>query len=548
MQQQDFTRDRYGRPMVTPANGGAPEPYTRFSSHGSCLEDRFGLERWKIRTAGKGLATRADLFAQMAATPAEDTQRLDALMEQALEAGGGSVGANLGTALHEFAQHVDNGAMTTAEIPAPWAADIAAYRDTLAAAGLTVEPGLVEVSLVHDGLRLAGTADRFLRRSDGRLVCADLKTGKAIGPNPLAYAVQLAAYATAQGYDIPTGKRYDIGDVDHTVGLLIHVPAGRGECHLVEVDLVAALEAAHVATIVKQWQKRKDIVRKISVPSRGNVGTDSGAGATVERTPAPVAPVPTPVETAVANVEAAFAYTETVATPEHRAWLEKRVRRLVAFGDDTKRELAARWPAHVPKLRNHALHTVREIEAISDACYEIESAHGLPFPDRNPTDPAMATPEAFKPKRVRYVADEGGDAPQNEIDALRATINALPANQRALIADITKQATAARRGISIREQPTVRRCAIAAMLVDLVRLEDVELMAAVIRAQNLTADNTETLGAQIGRLSTNAAFAVATLARAAFDGTAKIQISDNGTIAIDAETQPNPTTEKDQTK
>lgn len=547
MQHQDFTRDRYGRPMVTPPDGGAAQPYSRFSSHGACLEDRFGLERWKIRTAGKGLATRADLFAQMAATPAEDTQRLDALMEQALEAGGGSVGANLGTALHEFAQHVDNGAITTAEIPAPWAADIAAYRDTLAAAGLTVEPGLVEVSLVHDGLRLAGTADRFLRRPDGRLVCADLKTGKAIGPNPLAYAVQLAAYATAQGYDIPTGRRYDLGDVDHTVGLLIHVPAGRGECHLVEVDLVAALEAAHVATIVKQWQKRKDIVRKVSVASRGNVATDSGAGATVERPPVPVVPAPTPVETAVANVEAAFPYTETVATAEHRAWLEKRVRRLVAFGDDTKRELAARWPAHVPKLRDHALHTVREIEAISDACYQVEADHGFQFPDRNPTDPAFAAPET-KPKRVRYVADEGGDAPQAEIDALRATINALPANQRAVIADITKQATAARRGISIREQPTVRRCAIAAMLVELVRLEDVELMAAVLRAQNLTGDNTETLGAQIGRLSTNGAHQVATLARAAFDGTAKIQISDNGAIVIDAETQPNPTTEKDQTK
>jgi hypothetical protein len=73
-------------------------------------------------------------------------------------------------------------------------------------------------------------------------------------------------------------------------------------------------------------------------------------------------------------------------------------------------------------------------------------------------------------------------------------------------------------------------------------------MAAVLRAQNLTADNTETLGAQIGRLSTNGAHQVATLARAAFDGSAKIQVSDSGAIVIEAETQPNPTTEKDQTK
>jgi hypothetical protein len=194
------------------------------------------------------------------------------------------------------------------------------------------------------------------------------------------------------------------------------------------------------------------------------------------------------------------------------------------------------------------LHTTREIDLISDACYQVEAEHGFQFPDRNPNEPAVAPPEPPKARSGRDTIDEGGNAPQHQIDALRATINALPDNQRALIADITKQATAARRGISIREQPTVRRCAIAAMLVDLVRLEDVELMAAVLRAQNLTADNTETLGAQIGRLSTNAALNVATLAHAVFDGSARIQVSDNGAIVIDAETQPNPTTEKDQTK
>jgi len=546
MKQPDFTRDRYGRPMVTSPGDGIPTPYTRFSSHGSCLEDRFGLERWKIRTAGKGLSSRADLFAQMAATPADDTKRLDALMDQALEAGGGGYGAGLGTALHEFAENVDNGLMTIADIPSPWDADIAAYQRTLADAGLTIEPGLVEVSLVHDELQLAGTADRFLRRADGRLVCADLKTGKAIGANPLAYAVQLAAYATSQGYDIATGKRYDIGDVDHQVGLLIHVPAGRGECHLIEVDLTLGLEAAHLATVVKQWQKRKDVVRKFSVPSRGNVGTDSGAGVTVEHPPVPVTPAPTLVETAIANVTEAFPYTEQVASAEHRAWVEKRVRRLVAFGDDVKRQLIARWPAHVPKLRDHALHTTREIDLISEACFEVEAEHGVPFPDRNPnhTDKPAETP---KPRSVRVTPDEGGNAPQEKIDALRHTISALPDRQRAFIAEFTKQATAARCGISIRQNPTVRRCAIAAMLVDLVRLDDTELMQAVLTTHNPSTDTTETLGAQIGRLSTDDALQVATLAHAVFDGSAKITISDNGFIIIGAEKQPNPTT-KGKTK
>ena len=546
MKQPDFTRDRYGRPMVTSPGDGKPTPYTRFSSHGSCLEDRFGLERWKIRTAGKGLSSRADLFAQMAATPADDNQRLDALMEQALEAGGGGYGAGLGTALHEFAENVDNGLMTVSDIPSPWDADIAAYQQTLADAGLIIEPGLVEVSLVHDELQLAGTADRFLRRADGRLVCADLKTGKAIGANPLAYAVQLAAYATSQGYDIATGKRYDIGDVDHSVGLLIHVPAGRGECHLIEVDLALGLEAAHLATVVKQWQKRKDVVRKFSVPSRGNVGTETGAGVTVEHPPVPVTPAPTLLETAIANVEAAFPYTETVATAEHRAWVEKRVRRLVAFGDDVKRGLVARWPAHVPKLRDHALHTTREIDLISDACFEVEAEHGLPFPDRNPND-IEAPVTAPKARSGRVTPDEGGNAPQDHIDALRDIIGALPDRQRAFIALFTKQATVARCGISIRQNPTVRRCAIASMMVALTRLDDTELMQAVLTTHNPSTDPTETLGAQIGRLSTDDAHQITTLATAAFDGTAKITISDNGFIIIGAEKQPNPTT-KGKTK
>jgi hypothetical protein len=320
------------------------------------------------------------------------------------------------------------------------------------------------------------------------------------------------------------------------------VPAGRGECHLIEVDLTLGLEAAQLASVVKKWQKRKDVVRKFSVPSRGNVGTDTGAGVTVEHPPVPVTPAPTLLETAIANVTAAFPYTEPVATAEHRAWLEKRVRRLVAFGDDVKRELAARWPAHVPKLRDHALHTTREIELISDACYQVEAEHGFQFPDRNPNEPAVAPPDAPKAQPVPDTPDEGGNAPQDHIDALKDVIGALPDRQRAFIAQFTKQATIGRRGISIRQNPTVRRCAIASMMVALTRLDDTELMQAVLVAGNPFTEVDKTLGAQIGALSTDAAHRITTLANAAYDGTANIKISDDGTIVIGAEKQPNPTT------
>jgi len=203
----DFNRDRWGRPLVIPTGGGKPIAYTRFSSHGQVLEDRFGLEKWKIRTSALGLVNRQDLFAQLASIPADDSKRLDDVLAQALEAGGGSVGANMGTALHEFTQRYDLGEITLADIPDPWRADVEAYARTVAEHGLKIRRDLIEVTLVNDDLQLAGTADRFFVDQAGRLICADLKTGKAIGANPLGYIVQLAAYANSVLYNIESGDR-----------------------------------------------------------------------------------------------------------------------------------------------------------------------------------------------------------------------------------------------------------------------------------------------------------------------------------------------------
>jgi hypothetical protein len=73
-------------------------------------------------------------------------------------------------------------------------------------------------------------------------------------------------------------------------------------------------------------------------------------------------------------------------------------------------------------------------------------------------------------------------------------------------------------------------------------------MQAVLVTGNPFTEVDKTLGAQIGALSTDAAHRITTLANAAYDGTANIKISDDGTIVIGAEKQPNPTTTKRKTK
>jgi hypothetical protein len=559
MSSTDFARDRWGRPMVIPEGGGTAVAYSRFSSHGQVLEDRFGLEKWKVRTAGRGLTVRADLLAQLAACPADDTRRQDGLMDQALEAGGGSVGANLGTALHEFAERVDLGAMPIGDIPEPWRHDVAAYRAALDAAGLDVVPELVEVTLVHDGLRLAGTGDRFYRRrADGRLVCADLKTGKAIGPNPLAYAVQLAAYATAVRYDLDAGTRTTVGDVDTEYGLLVHVPAGRAECALHYVNLTAGLEAAHLAATVREWQKRRDIVTttppgapepatKPKATRTRKPATTPKPPETVVETPVTASTTPTgtdtpadprdPVTAAIETLAVTFPGSTVLPTPRKRPWVEERVRRIVEHSPEARRLLATRWPAGVPTLKNYTGHTVEELDAIARECDHVDAHYGLPFYTADPDAPT------FEPRPIGATTkpaatvddirpDEGVRLTPHIIDRLRHRLDGLPAEQTALIATLTREAAAAGHSVNLLTLPSERRYIIAGALIDLAQLDDLELIGAVVRAV-VTIGDTETVGARIGRLSATDAAEIGSVAREVHGGSRTISFSDDGTVVVD---------------
>ena len=60
-------RDRYGRPIIPPAAGGKPKPYTRVTTLAETLDDRWTLERWKQRQVAIGLMLRRDLLNKVAA-------------------------------------------------------------------------------------------------------------------------------------------------------------------------------------------------------------------------------------------------------------------------------------------------------------------------------------------------------------------------------------------------------------------------------------------------------------------------------------------------
>lgn len=299
----DYPRDRYGRPLVIPPDGGRPVPYGRPSSWGKKIEDTYGLEMWQRRMVVVGMSRTPSLVARACAITAdpkawtaEDKKQINAIADEAQTAAKSNQAADIGTALHRMTERVDLGE-TLSDLPEPFKSDIAAYTAGMVAHGLLTTPKYVECRMVCDELKLAGTADRVVAHAIAIQRIFDLKTGDSIEAAALGYAVQLAIYAHSVLYDIPTGQRTPL-DLDTSVAYIGHLPAGQARFDLYEVDIAAGWEAALLAADIDQWRKRKGLL-KIVV---GGASAGDGEGSAEQgSTPPPATPSPVDQRNAVAT-------------------------------------------------------------------------------------------------------------------------------------------------------------------------------------------------------------------------------------------------------
>lgn len=240
-------RDRWGRPLIIPPDGGKPVPYTRATTLAGTCDDLYGLMAWKQRQTALGLADRPDLQVAVVAHR-DDKKQLDRICEQALEASGSSAAATTGTALHKLTELVDAGH----DLPVmadQTAADLDAYRAAVAPFRMAA----VETLTVNDDLQVAGTPDRIVEWAGQRFIF-DLKTGQHIDYGIHKIACQLAIYANSAGYDAESGTRFDL-NVNRRAGIVCHLPAGGGTARLLWVDLVRGWEAVQLAVAVRAWRK-----------------------------------------------------------------------------------------------------------------------------------------------------------------------------------------------------------------------------------------------------------------------------------------------------
>ncbi|MGH8793573.1 MAG: PD-(D/E)XK nuclease family protein [Stackebrandtia sp.] len=243
-------RDRFGRPLITPPEGGAARAYTRVTTFVDCLEDKWNLQKWQMRHVALGMVDGPRLQGRVD-DARDDKSALDALCDEAMDVAGAAEPARTGTRLHSLTQAADEGRLFTDDIPVEHRGDVEAYRR--AVEGLRMRH--IERLTVCDALRAAGTPDRIVEHR-GEVYIADVKTGRLdYGLGKIC--MQLALYAHCVLYDPASGRREPVAGLRQDKAIVIHLPAGQARCELYWVDIAAGWEGVQLASQVRTWRRRK---------------------------------------------------------------------------------------------------------------------------------------------------------------------------------------------------------------------------------------------------------------------------------------------------
>jgi hypothetical protein len=285
-------RDGWGRPLVVPPTGGKPQGHTRTTTFIDCIEDKSNLIDWQGRMVLLGATRRPDLLEQarlLNHEDAADKKKLNALTEQAKDAAGANEKSRKGTYLHDLSEYVDRGDPLPKTISGADLDDMAAYM--MATSVLKVVA--IEQFVVVPELSVGGTFDRLSYYDgpgpDGKPISGnfitDTKTG-TIEYGKLKMASQLAVYSRGKLYDhtrfpvdasdkkaFATWKKTEftaeqaaqayspLPPVNQDWGIIVHLPAGTGECNLYWVDLNIGWALAQLALTIRNARSTKGAMK-----------------------------------------------------------------------------------------------------------------------------------------------------------------------------------------------------------------------------------------------------------------------------------------------
>lgn len=264
-----IVRDRWGRYVMPHPETGKEQSWTRATTYAKTGSDTFALHRWQERMTAKGLFMRPDLLALVGLT--EDKKELDALCEQAKNAAGAKVGANLGTAVHNYTEQLDRGVeFRSIAIPSTIVNDVRSYEESMSVHGLSVVE--IEEVVVNLKYNIAGRFDRTLTNrfafgmwtEPGAHFIGDVKTAANIGYSWMEVACQLAIYANADYIWNPVTKTYrPMPKVDRSEAIVMHVPVQQGKTDLYRLDIATGWEYVELAAQLRAARSNRKLAQRV---------------------------------------------------------------------------------------------------------------------------------------------------------------------------------------------------------------------------------------------------------------------------------------------
>lgn len=415
-------RDQYDRALLLDPRGNRV-PYTRVSTVAKALDDKDTIINYRQRLTAVGLTRRKDLHdvvAMMADPEGTDKGELRRIVTEAEVAGGGGFKANLGTARHKAIERIDNGEdPASLNLPTDIAVDVAAYMAELERCGFRPEPTLNEFHGVkegfdYNGLGVSGTGDKVLRRlDDGALFVGDVKTGQEVKYAMLAWAVQFAIYANFDNiYDVRTDTRLPMPDLSRQVALAIWLPAGRGTCKLLEVDIANGLRYAELAVQVRGARAHG----KVDLRRDGCLMREYEPR--FQQSLHMVSPLPTD-----GNVDRIRTGIDQLATETtRRNWLRDRLKAASAEYRNLVATWWTEWNARaadpIPPLNDlDHHHSTFELDRIETWCNEAEAV----TQETLTADPTVVNAHALL-KQFPGTIDEGTELSEDKLTALSANL------------------------------------------------------------------------------------------------------------------------------
>lgn len=538
-------RDRWGRYLVVPPEGGKPRPYTRATTVAKTLDDGGGLMPWKATMAMTGLMRRPGLRGRLEALMVAHPEKgpwygsnaskaaCKKLVEECADAGGASDRAEQGIADHAIFEHHDRGLPVTV-LQDQTRADLDAYIARIASSGITFDVAGIEAMIVLDEWQVAGKSDRLVTRIPGLAlpVVADLKTGTELTYSWQSIAVQMAVYAHADNIYIQGAaddgcedRRIEVPTIDRERALIIHAPVGEARCDLYIVDIAAGWEAFQLSMAARQWRTRKNLSTQWIVPSASQASageappapSPSGVPASTSEHSsegeAPTARVTQPADAFDGLVDG---YVAPPATPERRAWIVERLTTLRGYEGALER-VAAAWPPGLASLKQSDAHTDADLDRVAAVLDEVEAdfvvSWNTPDPGKPKTERAPLT--SFAPP------EEGPTLGEPEHLALAKRLGQLDRDQHDMVVAWSAEANRDGRSYSFKELRSTRRFAIILASIELAdAVYDVDEVARALigAAMAYELQPTMSTGQALGSLTIDEATRLRTIAIAFGDG------------------------------